>query len=264
MALADTLDHQPSTTPSSDEISFRRDAFRIQPIRAVKALGKLIADKEDTAQVFEIMRALSGNSAPNGYRKMLSTPRGGRIAYEREELCERLSDFDWLDSFQPGTVGHAYREFLRPRGFTAEGLAEESRKAEGGEIDAKHPFAWYGRRMRDVHDVWHVLTGYQTDGLGEACVVAFSYAQTKSLGFALIAVAAAHQYEKLGNGHPYRRAVLEAWRHGRKAAWLPSLDYVALFSENLEDARARLGILPAKTYQAIPAEERDRPLSRAA
>ena len=60
-------------------------------------------------------------------------------------------------------------------------------KRTDGEIDAKHPLAWYGRRMRDVHDVWHVLTGYGTDGLGEACVVAFSYSQTKSLGFALIA-----------------------------------------------------------------------------
>jgi ubiquinone biosynthesis protein COQ4 len=36
---------------------------------------RLIADKEDTAQVFEIMRALSGNAIPKGYRRLLSTPR---------------------------------------------------------------------------------------------------------------------------------------------------------------------------------------------
>ena len=32
-----------------------------------------------------------------------------------------------------------------------------------------------------------MLTGYGTDGLGESCVVAFSYAQLGGLGWALIA-----------------------------------------------------------------------------
>ncbi|MES2034245.1 MAG: Coq4 family protein [Pseudomonadota bacterium] len=239
-----------------------RPVHRLQPLRAARALKRLIADKEDTAQVFEIMRALSGNSVPNAYRRLIASPEGGRIAYEREEFCDRLSDTAWLNTFGPGTVGAAYRAFIAPRGLTAEGLAEESRKTAEGDIDAKHPYAWYGRRMRDVHDVWHVLTGYSTDGLGEACVVAFSYSQTRSLGFALIAHAGAHQYEKIGNGHPYRKAVMEAFRNGKKAAWLPEVDYPALFAENLEDARARLKITPPTVYLSIPEDVRDRPLTR--
>ncbi len=239
-----------------------RNTFRLQPLRAARALRKLIADKEDTSQVFEIMRALSGNTIVRGYKRLLSTPQGGRLAYEREEFCERLSDTAWLNTFGPGTVGEAYRNFVAPRGLTAEGLAEESRKTAEGEIDAPHPFAWYGRRMRDVHDVWHVLTGYSTDGLGEACVVAFSYSQTKSLGFALIAHAGAYQYQKIGNGYPYRNAVMEAFRNGKAAAWLPEVDYVKLFGENLEAARERLNIKPATIYQSIPADQRDRPLTR--
>ena len=50
----------------------RRDAFNLQPLRAFKAVRRLIADKEDTAQVFEIMRALSGRSWPcrqQGHRR---------------------------------------------------------------------------------------------------------------------------------------------------------------------------------------------------
>ncbi len=257
------FDSAPATdAPRAATTARDRNAFRLQPLRAARALGKLIKDKEDTAQVFEIMRALSGNTVVNGYRRLISTPQGGRLAYEREEFCERLSNTAWLNTFGPGTVGEAYRNFIAPRGLTAEGLAEESRKTADGEIDAPHPLAWYGRRMRDVHDVWHVLTGYGTDGLGEACVVAFSYSQTKSLGFALIAHAGAHQYQKIGNGHPYRKAVMEAFRNGRKAAWLPEVDYVKLFGENLEAARARLGINPPSTYLSIPADQRDRPLSR--
>lgn len=240
----------------------RSVSYRLQPLRAARALKKLIADKEDTSQVFEIMRALSGDAVVKGYRRLISTAHGGRIAYEREEFCARLSDKAWLASFGPGTVGEAYCNFIAPRGLTAEGLAEESRKTAEGEIDAPHPLAWYGRRMRDVHDVWHVLTGYGTDGLGEACVVAFSYSQTRSLGFAVIAHAGAHQYQKIGNGHPYRKAVMEAFRNGKTSAWLPEVDYVALFGEQLEDARKRLNIPRPVTYLSVPEDCRDRPLTR--
>jgi len=236
----------------------RRDAFRMQPLRAMRAVRRLIADKEDTRQVFEIMRALSGQAIPKGYRRLLGTPEGGRIAYERDEFAERLSDPAWLAQFGPGTVGAAYRDFIAPRGLSAEGLAEESRKVPEADVDAAHPLAWYARRMRDVHDVWHVLTGYGTDALGEVCVVAFSYAQTRSLGFAVIALAGASQFAKQKTGQPYGQAAREAWRNGRKAAWLPEVDYPALFALPLDEARRLLKISPATVYERIPPSHRDR------
>ncbi|TCS16765.1 Coq4 family protein [Caulobacter sp. BK020] len=235
-----------------------RDTFTLQPLRAFRAVRRLLADKEDTAQVFEIMRALSGKAIPNGYRRLLSTPEGGRIAYERDELAERLSDAAWLEQFGPGTVGAAYRDFIAPRGLSAEGLAEESRKVREADVDAAHPLAWYARRMRDVHDVWHVLTGYGTDALGEVCVVAFSHAQTRSLGFAVIALAGARHLQKGAPDLPYGKAVREAWRNGRAAVWLPAVDYPALFALPLDEARRTLRIAPNTAYQAIPPRRRDR------
>jgi ubiquinone biosynthesis protein COQ4 len=236
----------------------KRDTFNLQPLRAFRAVRRLIADKEDTAQVFEIMRALSGDAIPRGYRRLLSTPEGGRIAYERDEFAERLSDPAWLAQFGPGTVGAAYRDFVGPRGLSAEGLAEESCKVPEADVEAAHPLAWYARRMRDVHDVWHVLTGYGTDALGEVCVVAFSYAQTRSLGFAVIALAGARQLQKAKVGQPYGKAVREAWRNGRAAAWLPAVDYPALFAQPLDEARRTLKIASAAVYQAIPTRHRNR------
>jgi ubiquinone biosynthesis protein COQ4 len=253
-ALAQGFDGRTARPPSR----VRRDAFQMQPVRALKAVRRLIADKEDTVQVFEIMRALAGRAIPRGYQRLMSTPEGGRIAYERDEFADRLSDPAWLAQFGPGTVGAAYRAFVAPRGLTAEGLADESRKVAEADVDAAHPLAWYARRMRDVHDVWHVLTGYQTDALGEVCVVAFSYAQTRSLGFAAIALAGAREFSKARNGQPYLQAVREAWRRGRQAAWLPAVDYPALFAEPLEAARARLGVRPNSVYRSIPPEKRDR------
>jgi len=243
------------------EVAPRRPSTRrgqaIDPLRAVRGFRRLVADKEDTEQVFEIMSALSGRSIPDGYRRLLDTEEGGRQAYLAVEFAHRLDDKTWLATLPEGSVGAAYRDFVVSRGFTAQGLADESRKVADVEIDAAHPNSWYARRLRDIHDVWHVLTGYGTDALGEACVVAFSHPQTRSAGFAFIAAGAALEFEKLRKGHPYGRSIWQAWRHGHRAAWLPELDYEALLTEPLEAARTRLRIARPTLYEAVPLEARN-------
>jgi len=226
-------------------------------MRALQGFRRLVADKEDTEQVFEIMRALSGRSIPRGYARLLETPQGARQAYLRVEFADRLQDDAWLAALPEGSVGAGYRAFIAARSLSAYGLAQESRKLADVDIDALSPVAWYARRLRDVHDVWHVLTGYGTDALGEACVVAFSFSQTRSAGFALIAGGAALELEKLRRGQPYARAIWQAWRHGARAAWLPSLDYEALFGQPLDAARAGLRIPAPTVYDSIPAEARN-------
>lgn len=217
---------------------------------AIKALQRLRATG-DTKHVFEITRALGSGKPPPGYARLLTTPQGGRLAYERVELCARFGDEAWLASFAPGTVGAAYRDFITRNNISAAGLAEASERAAVGEPQYRHPHAWYGRRTRDIHDVWHVLTGYGTDGLGEGCVVAFSYSQTHSLGLAFIALHVARIGKKTRPDLPFFRAVWRAYLAGRRAAWLPGEDYERLFAEPLEDARARLNISPPETYREI-------------
>jgi ubiquinone biosynthesis protein COQ4 len=234
-----------------------RSDFRMDWAGALAALKKLIADKEDTVQVFRIMRALSGRSIPRGYARLLATPEGGRIAYRRVELARLLDDHDALARLPEGSVGRAYLAFVQSEDLSAAGLAAESRKAqEAAEIDAEHPLAWYARRLRDIHDLWHVLSGYHRDALGEASLVAFSYAQTRSLGFALIGAAGARQIKKALPHRPIYRCVWEAYRHGKSAAWLPGEDFERLLAEPLEAARARLNIAAPATYRAIPEIER--------
>jgi ubiquinone biosynthesis protein COQ4 len=225
--------------------------YRIDLPRALRAVKRLIQDKEDTAQVFEIMQALAGRSVPNGYRRLLRTREGGQIAYRRKEIAELLSDDSWLAALPPGSVGAAYSRFVTTENISATGLVLESRKANGQVVDAEHPHAWYGRRLRDIHDVWHVLTGYGRDAMGEACLVAFSHAQTKSAGFALIALAGGQHLARALPGAPVWAAIWQAWRCGATAAWLPGQDYVTLLGEPLEAARARLNIAPPSAYLAI-------------
>jgi ubiquinone biosynthesis protein COQ4 len=261
MAMTETLPSPGhSTTPSAPPAAAARDPRRyVRPRRrwltAAKALRRLMRDKEDTGQVFEIMGALNGPTTARNFERLMASPGGGRLAWEHVELAPKLMDGAWLDSFAPGTVGAAYRDFVRSEQLSADGLASISRERRGTTVDDPHPYAWFGRRIRDTHDIWHVLTGYHRDGLGEACLVAFSYGQTGSMGWAVIALGAALRSRK--GRHPYAQAIWQGYQRGKAARWLPGEDYLALLAEPLEVARERLGITPATIYDAIPTDARD-------
>jgi ubiquinone biosynthesis protein COQ4 len=222
---------------------------------AFSALRKLLANGDDTAQVFRIMRALNGDVIQRSYRKLLTVPGGGRLAYQRVELAERLTDRAWIDGFAKGTVGAAYRDFLDSTGYSADGLVEVS-MAEGAFVEAgvEHPYAWMGRRERDIHDIWHVLTGYRaSEHLGEACLVAFSYAQTRGTGWGFIGLGAALKSLRITRETLFFRAVMEGYRNGRRARWLHGEDYEALLAEPIDTARERLGIVEPTAYKAAQA-----------
>ncbi|MGL4314965.1 MAG: Coq4 family protein [Sphingomonas sp.] len=221
---------------------------------AISAMRKLLADSDDTAQVFLIMRALNAGNLTRNAARMLATHEGGKLMYEREELARTLSDKDYVASFAPGTVGAAYRDFLTRTGYSAAGLEQVSRDTLDKDEDVLHPYIWFGRRIRDTHDIWHTLTGYQADEpLGEAALVAFSYAQVGGLGWAWIAAAASIKSILVSRRFDFARAVWEGYRHGRKAKWLPVEDYHALLNEPLEAARRRLNIGEPVLYRRAQA-----------
>lgn len=238
-----------------------------QPLRrdwrgAWTALRRLLREPEDTTQVFRIMRALNADTSHKNYARLLRTAEGGRIAFMHVELAERFSNREWLDALPAGSVGAAYRAFLDRTGFSAQGLADIS-YAENAEFrDSDHPYAWFGRRERDTHDIWHVLTGYTAEEpLGEACLVAFSYAQTKGLGWGAIGLAAALKSLRMTGDALFAKAVWEGYRHGRRAAWLHGEDYEALLAEPLDAARRRLNIGEPVAYHRAQASLRAKGLS---
>jgi ubiquinone biosynthesis protein COQ4 len=219
--------------------------------RAIGALRRLFKNKEDTAEVFEIMFALNGRAYAEDYARLLQTSEGGRIAYERIEFAERLLESEWVESFPPGSVGAAYREFQAAEHLSMGGLIEESHKAlPAEELDQRHPYAWWFRRIRDLHDVWHVLTGYGRDALGEMCLAAFAYQEVRGAGWALIVTGGFLRCHGPAAGAA-RRAMLEARARAMRAAWLPGEDYEQLMFEPLEAARARLRLTPPRAYLAV-------------
>jgi ubiquinone biosynthesis protein COQ4 len=228
----------------------------------LRAAVRLHRNPGDTKQVFLLIRNLAGRSVERGYYRLLNTPGGGRTAYEHVELLPLFSDPAWLAQFGEGSVGAAYREFVGQGNLSAADLARKSRIGlDRSRNETPHPYAWFGRRVRDVHDIWHVLTEYGADPFGESCLAAFCFAQTGGLGWAGIAgdwaVRRGHT-----DGRAVRRAIWEAYRRGRRSAWLLGEDYEQLLAEPLAGARSRLGLTSPRRYHAVPADRRGTPVAR--
>ncbi|PNB38226.1 ubiquinone biosynthesis protein, partial [Pseudomonas sp. FW305-130] len=84
--------------------------------------------------------------------RLIATTQGGRLASEQVELAARFSDPAFVARFAPGTVGAAYRHFLETTGYSADGLVAVSKVISEDQV--QHPYAWFGRRVRDTHDIW--------------------------------------------------------------------------------------------------------------
>ena len=219
--------------------------------KAWKALRGLVADPERTDLVFEIIDALAGLAFERAFTKFRNHPDGQRLLAERPSLLETLSNSEVLAEMPAGSLGRAYADFMKAGQLSAQGLLEAEQAAihdEPQPIDVDRQF--FGDRLRDMHDLWHVLTGYGRDEAGEAANLAFTVAQIPSRGVKLIVVAAAAIGPKLPN-FAWQRYLLRAWKRGRRATMLSVVRYEELLALPLDDVRAQLGIDPPEVAHPL-------------
>ena len=161
---------------------------RIRPFKAYKHFRKLIADKEDTTQVFNIVEALDGSNLEKDFKRFMKTSEGQARFTERKNLVPLLDDHETLRKLPMGSVGQHYCDFMETQGLSAQGLVDEyDRWGKRLEDYYDADVAWFGNRRRDVHDLMHIMTGYSRDALGEASVLNFTHSQHGGLGIYFIA-----------------------------------------------------------------------------
>ncbi len=227
-----------------------RKAPKIQPLKAWRHMRNLIADKEDTEQVFHIVEALSGKSFINNFNRFVSTEAGRRELSRRTFLPPMLDDHETLRRLPEGTVGRAYVDFMEREGLTAQGLVDESLKFRSKAREFDDDYQWFANRLRDTHDLFHVLTGYNRDGLGEASLLAFTYSQQPGPGILFIAYMGCRTIRKVAP--PEARIMACFWegkRNGAAAAKIVEQDIEALLREPLDEARTRLRIRRPELYE---------------
>jgi ubiquinone biosynthesis protein COQ4 len=225
-----------------------------RPFEALRALRELVRNPQDTAQVFVIMRALSGDAIMKGCARFAATPTGAERLRHPQDLVPVLSDRARLATFPDGSLARAYLELVERAGITAQGLVTVSEEVASEYAQLTADQIVYAQRLRDSHDLWHTVTGYGTDTFGEVCVVAFSYAQTGNLGFAAIALIGALKIARETGESKVLRAAWQAYRDGRRAAWLPAVAWEDLLGRPVAEVRQLLGIAAPVRYRTLRAE----------
>lgn len=128
----------------------------------------MLRNPEGTESVFDIEDGLRGIRATRGVVERVREDPGVR-AVMAERYLAPATDIAVLEAMPAGTLGHAFARHILDHGFDPDYYRK---------IDVRDDLDWVLMRMRQTHDIWHVVTGIGTDRLGEIAVKAFELAQT--------------------------------------------------------------------------------------
>ena len=133
---------------------------------------------------------------------------------------------------------------MRAEGLRADGLVEADEGRDETTANDEDPDrSWFFERFRDMHDLFHVLTGYGRDEAGEIANLAFTYGQFPSGGIGLMVAAGALLGARAG-GVAWPRYLHRAYRRGRRATRLTPEPFEAWLIRPLDEVRRDVGIEP--------------------
>lgn len=226
----------------------------LRPFHALKSVIRLVRNKEDTTQVFEAVSALSGAVGRKMFARFVATPYGKRVVDTPIRLEAVLSDRDVLRALPEGTLGRAYLDFMEGENLTADGLIDAAEDA-GIDFRGETDFAAFRRMYLNLdvcHDLWHVVTGYGRDALGELCNLVYTYEQTKNRGFLLIIFIGAIAQKLEQPRAKIISALMEARRNAKASNWILEHDVEVLLETPLDEARRQLALGATPVYDGVP------------
>jgi len=227
-------------------------AYQFHPRRALRAARILANDPDDLPQVFTIIESLSFDTLQRIHDRMSKTESGRRLLTERPDIVDLLADREALAKLPDGSLGRAYLSFVTRENISAEGIRAAGKKGMRDDQPIPPPLDWVHCRMRDTHDLWHAAVGYSGDVLGETALLAFTFAQTWNPAIGLIiCIGLSKTY-----GEPEaRKTIIDGFKRGLKAAWLPGQDWASMLALPVTEVRRRLSLHGTPSYTPIRSSE---------
>lgn len=204
-------------------------------LRMAPAFARLVHDPNRLTEVLNLGDAVSQNPAlvEPIRAAFAATEHGARALAVRPELC---LDVDALAALPAGTLGHAFARFVKAKGIDPASLRRPPPDAG--------PDRWFIQHVRRSHDLWHVVTGFDTDVAGELGLQAFYVAQFPARFSVLLLGAGLLNTFLFAFEDRERRmeSIVRGWRMGRAAISLLGVDWNELLAEDLDAFRRRYRI----------------------
>ncbi len=211
----------------------------ISGLRFFSGYLQMVRDPQRLDVVFRLIDGVRDSDAGGGVSRFLEQPEVQALMAARRPLLHlRMEE---LRALPEGSLGRAYADFLDVRGFDLEALY---RLKEGQSEANLRPEDRVSIHIERSHDLWHVVTGFETDVAGELGLQAFYAAQLKApIAAAVISAGLLNSIVRAPEDLGARmEAIATGWRHGKACRSLFGADWAALVREPLGEVRARFGI----------------------
>jgi ubiquinone biosynthesis protein Coq4 len=177
--------------------------------RALAALAEVLRHPQDTEQVLVFTSYANAGTNDERIDNFYNDPRGAKLFAEKRALDSHTIDLDALYALPSGTLGHAYASFMKRHGLTPNVFDGPPESV----LDERRSYVI--QRMRQTHDLWHVVTNAETDPAGEVALQAFTYAQVGAPSSGILA--ALGMLKTLRNDRRILKDVYDMIRLGRQA-----------------------------------------------
>jgi ubiquinone biosynthesis protein COQ4 len=199
-------------------------------------------DPETTLDAaFSVGDALGGWSEERQVRRFLATSEGRELISGGASLTNALADLDALRALPEGSLGREFLAFSERHGIDPRKLIESQHEMSRDYARLDPVRQYLNDRFTVMHDLWHVLAGYDATTAGESALMCFSLPQRVNDRALPIFIAMSVLTGKI---HP--RNAYEGFRRGQRARFLSAQPFEELLPMPLEAVREKLGVSPPR------------------
>lgn len=145
-----------------------------------------------------------------------------------------------------GSLGKSLHKMIIDNGYDPEVLERDAI----GLADLPHSLHYLNARILQMHDVWHLVAGYETTSSNEIAISSFQLAQFghNYSSMFLAAVMAISTLKEPRGFTILMQIITEAWQHGQKTPVMMDIEWEKEWNNSLEDIRATHNI---PTYESV-------------
>jgi ubiquinone biosynthesis protein COQ4 len=202
--------------------------------KAIKAVITLFRGSTEVAPVYDIEDGLKHTRVMKyAVDHMLSQPGIAQLAMT--QYIAPLPYIEVLKRLPPGTLGHEYAEFVIQHGFDPNFYRKMN--------DISDVASYLLLRLRQTHDLWHVLLGLDISIPEEIGLKAFELAQTRRpMAGILVAGGFIKAFLTTQDTNTMLSAIARGYRMGLSVQPLLAQKWEEQWERPLDELRAELGI----------------------
>lgn len=212
--------------------------------KALRAFVRLVRDPTRLEEVFVLAESVETPEAAARVAEVFQRdPASARVLRERPRLG--AVDLGVLSALPEGTLGRVFADAMIRMELDPKDILVPEHVASD--------FDYVRAHLRETHDVWHAVTGFDTDVAGELGLQAFYLAQFEApLSALLLMVGFANTLlSGMGDRDRRMREIVRGWLIGKRAQPFFGVRWAEMWTTPLAEVQRKLDVDPALASELV-------------